>query len=107
MATPVITILTSLPPPAPTTPIVVTVVGSGTAIRRAWISVAFPGIIGDEVVHNGDRFGAFYSNPTNTRTTVTNGYQYTLLRDGGWPPGASPLAGSFTINAVDTLGAGT
>lgn len=108
MSNPVVTIVTSLPPTTAATPIVVTVVGTmAVALRRAWISVAFPGIVGDEVVHNGDRFGANYTNSTNTRASITNGYQFTILRDGGWPPGALPVAASFTINAVDTLGNGT
>lgn len=108
MSGPVVTIVTPLPPTTSTTPVVVTVVGgAGVALRRAWVSAAFPGIVGDEVVHNGDRFGAFYTNGTNTRAAITNGYQFTLLRDGGWPVGALPVTASFTINAVDTLGNGT
>ena len=107
MSDPVVTIVTSLPPASASTPIVVTVVGTnGVGLRRAWASVAFPGIIGDEVIHNSNRFGAYYSNPTNTRTSVTDGYQFTFLRDGGWPVGSFPLATSFTINAVDTVGNG-
>ncbi len=109
MSDPVVTIITSLPPASATTPIVFTVVGgAGAPLRRMWASVAFPGIIGDEVVHNGSRFGAFYTNGTNTRTSTPDGlgYQVTILRDGGWPVGAFPVAASFAINAVDTLGNG-
>lgn len=107
MADPVITIITPLPPASATTPIVFTVVGGATApLRRMWASATFPGIVGDEVVHNGDRFGAFYTNGTNARASITNGYRVTILRDGGWPVGAFPVAASFTINAVDTLGNG-
>jgi len=108
MANVVVTIITTLPPASATTPIVFTVAGAtGVGLRRAWSSVTFPGVVGDEVVHNGDRFGAFYTNATNTRTSITNGFQFTVLRDGGWPPGAFPLAASFTISGVDTLGNGT
>lgn len=108
MSSPVVTIVTSLPPASATTPIVFTVVGtSGVALRRAWVSAAFPGIVGDEAVHNSDRFGAFYTNGTNARASITNGYQFTILRDGGWPVGSFPTATSFSINAVDTLGNGT
>ncbi len=108
MSSPAVTIITTLPPTSAATPVVVTVVGTASvALRRAWISVALPGVVGDEVVHNGDRFGVFYTNATNTRTSITNGYQYTIIRDGGWPAGAFPLAASFTINAVDTAGNGT
>ena len=110
---PVVTILTPLPPSTANTPIVFTVVGgAGFPLRRAWVDLVLPGIIGMEVIHNGDRFGAFYANPTNTRTAYTDGsnrvgYQYTILRDGGWPVGSFPLTTSFDISAVDTIGNGT
>lgn len=108
MANVVVTIVTTLPPASSTTPIVFTVAGaSGVGLRRAWASVTFPGIVGDDVIHNSDRFGAHYSNGVNTRTSITNGFQFTILRDGGWPDGAFPLAASFAISAVDTLGNGT
>ncbi len=108
MANVVVNIITTLPPASVATPVVFTVAGAtGVGLRLAWASVTLPGIVGDEVIHNGVRFGAFYTNGTNTRTAITNGFQYTVLRDGGWPVGAFPLAASFTINAVDTLGNGT
>lgn len=108
MANVVVNIVTTLPPATSTTPIVFTIAGaSGVGLRLAWASVTFSGIVGDDVVHNGARFGAFYTNGLNTRTSITNGFQFQVLRDGGWPPGAFPLAGSFTINGVDTLGNGT
>lgn len=107
MSDPIITIITSLPPATATTPVVFTVVGgAGFPIRRMWASVAFPGVVGDEVIYNGSRFGAFYTNGINARASVANGYQVTILRDGGWPAGAFPVAASFTINAVDTHGNG-
>lgn len=108
MASPVVTIITSLPPASATTPIVFTVVGGASVpIRRAWASMVFPGIVGDDVIHNSARFGMFYTSSINARVSITNGFQFTILRDGGWPVGAFPLATSFTINAVDTLGNGT
>ncbi len=108
MANVVFTIITPLPPASSTTPIVFTIAGaSGVGLRRMWASVVHPGVVGDDVIHNGDRFGAFYTNGINTRTSITNGFQVTCLRDGGWLPGAFPLTASFTINGVDTLGNGT
>lgn len=108
MSNPVVTIVTSLPPTTASTPIVITVAGTASVgLRRAFASVAFPGIIGDETIHDSNRFGAYYTNGTNTRTSITNGYQFTILRDGGWPIGSFPLASSFAVNAVDTLGNGT
>jgi hypothetical protein len=52
-----------------------------------------------EVVHNGFVFNTMYSNASNTRTPITGGYHYTILRDGGWPG-----AVTFTPYAVDTSG---
>lgn len=108
MANVVVTMVTSFPLASSTTPVVFTVAGaSSVGLRRMWASVTFPGVVGDDMIHNGDRFGAFYVNGINARTSITNGFQVTVLRDGGWPVGAFPLAASFTINAVDTLGNGT
>lgn len=111
---PVAAIITTLPPVTAGTPVIVTVVGGNpnVPLRRAWIDVVLPGIIASEVVHNGSRFGTFYSNNVNTRVSIVDGlgragYLYTILRDGGWPAGSFPLAASFTINAVDTIGNGT
>lgn len=104
MGDPVVTIVTALPPATTGTPIVFTVVGQGFPIRRAWASIHFPGLIFDEVIHTGARFGVAYTGNTNTRVSIANGYQYTILRDGGWP--VLPLATSFDISAVDTVGNG-
>lgn len=111
---PITTFNTSLPPATASTPVVVIVTGGNANIplRRAWIDVAFPGILASEVIHNGSQFGVFYTNPINTRTSYVDaigrtGYQYTILRDGGWPVGAFPVIASFNINAVDTIGNGT
>jgi hypothetical protein len=113
VAPPGVVIQTALPPATSGTPVVITVVGgAGVPLRRAWIDAVLPGIVGTEVVHNGSRFGAFYTGPTNTRTAYTDGtgrvgYRYTILRDGGWPAGSFPLASSFEVSAVDTIGNGT
>lgn len=107
---PVITIVTTpLPPSTRNTPIVVTITPqAGVPLRKAWIDVHYPGIIGDEAVYTSTRFGAYYTNGVNTRTTlVGGGYQFTILRDGGWPIGSFPLATSFDIFAVDTNGNST
>lgn len=101
-----VTIVTSLPPATASTPVVITVTPGGVLpLRRCWLDVHFPGIVGDEVVHNSSRFGAFYTGNTNTRVTLPGGgYQFTILRDGGWPVGSFPLVSSFDVYAVDTGG---
>lgn len=53
----------------------------------------------DEVVFDGINFGPSYQGPTNVRLIVNNGYQFNLLRDGGWP--GTP---SLLTTAVDTAG---
>jgi len=106
---PVITIATSLPPATANTPVVVTITPtSGVPLRKAWIDAHFPGIIGDEAIHTGNRFGAYYTNGVNTRvTTVGGGFTFTILRDGGWPVGSFPLVTSFDVSATDTIGNST
>lgn len=106
---PTITIVTSLPPATATTPVVIQVIpGAGVPLRKVWMDAHFPGIVGDEVVHNGVRFGAYYTNGVNARTTLlSGGYQFTILRDGGWPVGSFPLVTSFDVFAVDTNGNST
>jgi hypothetical protein len=105
---PLITVVTALPPATQQTPIVITISGStGFPIRKAWINAHFPGIVGDETVFTGSRFGVFYTNNTNTRVSNNNGgYTFTILRDGGWPS-QLPLITSFDIGAVDTVGGAT
>lgn len=58
------------------------------------IQASFDGLVGTEVVHDGIAFKGHYSNAANTRTSITNGYRYRILRDGGWPgsPTVEPVA---------------
>lgn len=52
--------------------------------RDLYVMVSFPLLGITDVVHNGTEFLAHYSNPSNTRVPIPFGYQYTILRDGGW-----------------------
>lgn len=61
---------------------------------------SYDGVVGHEVIHDGEGFGQRnYSNGSNVRTPISGGFRYTILRDGGWP-------GTFTLYpfAVDTSG---
>ena len=77
------------------------VYSTAVPLRRAWVNASYAGFLPDDMVHNSDRFGSAYQGSTNVRSNITNGYRFTLLRDGGWP--GTP---AITVHAVDTLGAG-
>jgi hypothetical protein len=97
----IIDLITPIGTISKTTPIIIDVYGTTVPLRRAWINAAYAGVISDDMVHNGDRFGAAYQGVTNNRANITNGYRFTLLRDGGWP--GTP---SLDVHAVDTQGVG-
>lgn len=88
-------------PILPTTPISFTVTDSAEALRQILVVATFSSLNIKEVIHDGISFGPLYQNPlNNTRTSYApNGYQYNILRDGGWP--ASPV---ISVYAVDTSG---
>jgi len=83
------------------TPIIIDVYSGSVPLRRAWINASYAGLLVDDMVHNGDRFGSAYQGLVNVRSEISNGYRFTILRDGGWP--GTP---AITAHAVDTLGAG-
>lgn len=84
-----------------TTPIVADVTDNGV-LRRVFIYAVFPGQLAWEVVHDGEAFGPTFTGPANTRTSITGGYQFNLLRDGGWP--ASPELRIIPIDAGGNQG---
>jgi len=46
---------------------------------------SFDGGTQRELVYDADGFNpAHYAGVSNTKTTITNGFRFTLLRDGGW-----------------------
>jgi hypothetical protein len=105
-------------PPEPTPPIVdglIPAAGTNVSVSRVLqfdvtdtegftriiVKAQKVGVLLDEVVHDGTQFGAMYQNASNTRTPITDGYRYTILRDGGWVVGGPTL----TVYATDTRGA--
>lgn len=85
-----------------TTQIVVNMTDDANNFKRILLVVDLPGGI-KEVAFEGDgatgTFGPKYTNAYNTTTAITNGYSFTLLRDGGWPAGPS-----VTPYVLDTTG---
>jgi len=80
-----------------TVPLVIDVT-SAIALRRVVISAVLGDNIIEEMVHNGIDFAGPYS--TNSRSAITDGYRYTLLRVGGWRASSVTLR----ILAIDTAG---
>jgi hypothetical protein len=97
----IVALITPISTISKTTPVIIDVYSTAVPLRRAWVNASYAGLLPDDMVHNSDRFGAAYQGSTNVRSNITNGYRFTLLRDGGWP--GTP---SITVHAVDTLGSG-
>lgn len=93
-------VVTVVSPPAQTaitaqTYVVFDVVDDSALFRRIIVMASFPLLDVLDVVHDGDKFGPAYSQRSQ-RTTITNGYRYTLVRNGGWP--ASPTIVPYAID---------
>lgn len=73
-----------------TTPIVVDVTQA-----TALISASFPGLSTYEVVHDGTSFAPAYA-ALSSRTAITGGFRYTLLRQQGWPASPRIIATGIT-----------
>jgi hypothetical protein len=72
--------------------------GTGT-FRRIILTLTLPNGT-SEVVHNGTAFVYPYATQS-TRSSITNGYRYSIVRDGGWPRGSQIV---LTPYAIDTSG---
>jgi hypothetical protein len=72
--------------------------GAGT-FRRIILTLTLPNGT-SEVVHNGSAFVFPYATQS-TRSSITNGYRYSIVRDGGWPRGSQIV---LTPYAIDTSG---
>jgi hypothetical protein len=95
----IIDLITPISTISKSTPIIIDVYSTAVPLRRAWVNASYAGFLPDDMVHNSDRFGSAYQGSTNVRSNITNGYRFTLLRDGGWP--GTP---AITVHAVDSLG---
>jgi hypothetical protein len=97
----IVNLITPISTISKTTPIIIDVYGTTVPLRRAWINASYAGMLPDDMVHNGERFGSAYQGSTNNRASISKGYRFTLLRDGGWP--GTPR---LDVHAVDTQGVG-
>jgi hypothetical protein len=70
------------------------------AITLITIKVVYPGQAAiAEVVFDGMNFGPSFQGHANAQTLISGGYQFTILRDGGWP--VAPL---LTTTVADATG---
>ena len=67
--------------------------------RRIMIAASFSGSDVREVIHDGDSFSNRYSREENTRSSISGGYRYTILRNNGWT--MNPI---LTPYAIDVSG---
>jgi hypothetical protein len=81
-------------------PIVLQVVGDA-ALRRVIISASYGGDF-EEMVHTGTDFSGSFNGGSNSRTVLEDvyGYEFTILRLGGWRAGPIFLR----ITAIDIKG---
>jgi len=77
------------------TPITFDVTDEQNAFTRILLVASFPSGI-REVVYDGAGFGPQYTNGYNTTTSITNGYTFQILRNGGWAE--NPTITPFVID---------
>jgi len=81
------------------TSLTVTVATTGS-LRRVVISALYGGSVVEEVVHNGVAFASSYTGGSNARVVLGNGFQFTILKLGGWRGSSVTLR----VVAIDTSG---
>ena len=77
-------------------PITFEVTDDSGAFARVIVSVTIAGVT--EVVHDGTQFRGYYSS-SSSRSMISGGWSYTVLRTGGWPS-----APTFEVFAIDSSG---
>ncbi len=65
------------------------------------LTILLPGISSNEVVYRAGAFGPSYTGVRNIVTTISGGYRFKVVRNGGWPPGGV----TFSADVVTTSGA--
>jgi hypothetical protein len=81
-----------------TAPLEFDVTDNSGLFRRVVVKLQFVGQEAWEIAYDGDYFDPRYS-VGSSRAVITNGWRYTLNRDGGWP--GSP---TLTVFAIDQQG---
>jgi hypothetical protein len=84
----------------PTTPISFDVVlAAGDTLRLIMVIASFPGLLIEEVIYDGVKFGPQYQGPNNSLTTpIATTMHFQVLRQNGWP--ASPTLTPYAIDVV-------
>ena len=73
------------------------VLDNSGAFARIIVGVRFTDGV-EEIIHDGDSFTGFYA-LQSSRTVVSTGFRYSVLRQGGWP-----TAPTFRIFPIDASG---
>lgn len=68
------------------TPVVFQCVADANVVtfRRIVVSAIYGGSLVEELVHTGVTFAANHNGGSNSRVDIANGYEYNVLRLGGW-----------------------
>lgn len=82
---PTITFISPMPGQSITRQSIITVQATDdVAMRRVFIYANFTKPNSWEVIYDGENFGPAYQGPNNTVTSISGGYEFRILRDGGW-----------------------
>lgn len=82
------------------TPISFDVTDESNSFKRIILVAHFPAAKIKEIILDGNGFGPMYSNGSNSQTVITNGFHYTVLRDGGWLPNDGPVITPFILDTT-------
>lgn len=95
---PVVTIISPTPNTAISrlTPIVFRITDDTGLFRRILPAVRYPGLDRVELMHDGSAFTEGY-NRFGTQTVITNGFEYSVLPDLGWPDAPSIIPFAFDL----------
>jgi hypothetical protein len=79
---------------ASTDPLQFDVTDNSGAFRRILIAVVLAGVT--ELAHDGNSFLGNYAGGACSRTAISGGFRFVVLRDGGWP--SSPTIRVFAVD---------
>lgn len=79
------------------TPLVINVTDNSGSLLKVFLYAYFPNTGLKEVIHDGSSFAPFYS-ALSARSNISGGFQYSILRSGGWE--ASPTITAIPLDAA-------
>lgn len=90
----------------PNQPVTFDVTSNDGSPFSTFVTVAFSSLNTVEVIWDGANFAPAYAG-LSSRQAITNGYRYTLIRSGGWQPGATfsvqNAGGGLGVQPGDTV----